>query len=473
MRSAGQLFEDAINQWRDNKGVGTALIPHPLDNRIMILGILQRVYARDPTCNTIIIVNDFNERGDLLDYLTHQEEEENNKEFTELIDKKIIKVFTSNYIISRSNTPPKLCILYKPKTLVPAVAYMLSLSKWRLTVMTKLFEDTTDTAVLYKMCPILSEFKVNEINEIRTNTPVEEVQIPITITEDSEEYKLLNYYNEYITHTINIFGSFNIIEQARIGNQSLNISANQICAQIAQENGWNENLDMSVEYNRQIDELYNPNNLKERASLTYDIIRKRSALLTDYESKLESIVDIIEQHPDKKILIINKRGEFASKVTDFINKSNNTLSCGNYHNNLENVPAVDDDGNYIYYKSGAKKGEVKMLGMQAQKTLNQRLFNEDKIQILSTNGAPDKSLSIDVDIIIITSPLCESIKSYIYRLSDLRFNSDKIKLYTLYCKDTIEEKQLMNKEVSSNHIIINKCENIVISNEISDFVIVD
>ena len=45
---------------------------------------------------------------------------------------------------------------------------------------------------------------------------------------------------------------FDIIKQARIGNSSLNISSATICYQIATENGWNENLDMSNQYNRDI-----------------------------------------------------------------------------------------------------------------------------------------------------------------------------------------------------------------------------
>ena len=132
----------------------------------------------------------------------------------------------------------------------------------------------------------------NEIEQVRLSTPVEEYQIGINIDEDREEYKLLKYYNEYITTTISIFGSFNIIQQANLGNSQLNISATQICYQIAQENGWNEHLDMSIEFNVEIDKLYNPNNLRERASKTYEIIRNRSQLLSDFELKLDSIFEI-------------------------------------------------------------------------------------------------------------------------------------------------------------------------------------
>ena len=59
------------------------------------------------------------------------------------------------------------------------------------------------------------------------------------------------------------------------------------------------------------------------------------------------------------------------------------------------------------------------MAAQAQKTYNEHMFNQNKIRVLSTNNAPDKELAVDVDIIIITSPQCESIKSYMYRMSHL------------------------------------------------------
>ena len=222
------------------------------------------------------------------------------------------------------------------------------------------------------------------------------------------------------------------MQQARTGNIALNISSNQICAQIAQENGWNENLDMSIEFNVEIDRLYNPMNLKERASKTYEIIRNRSQLLSDYDGKLDAILKIIEDNPDKKILIINKRGDFATRVTEYINCYSMSPICGNYHDRVEPIPAVDVNGLPLYYKSGAKKGERRMMAAQAQKTYNEYMFNQNKLRVLSTNNAPDKELTINVDIIIITSPQCESIKSYMYRMSNLLFRSGNIILYSLY-----------------------------------------
>ena len=59
---AVKLFEDAIYHWRDAKGIGTALIPPPLNDKIMILGVLQRLYSKNPNIISLIVVNNFTER---------------------------------------------------------------------------------------------------------------------------------------------------------------------------------------------------------------------------------------------------------------------------------------------------------------------------------------------------------------------------------------------------------------------------
>lgn len=474
MNKAGEIFENAILHWRDAAGIGTALIPTILNDKLMVLGVLQRIYARSPTCKTIIITNDFFERQNIIEFITQQGDEENDNEFKKIINEGHIKILTFDFIIKNMyKTTYFLCILYRPKSIHKIILDYLTNSKFKLVILNKLLTNKEDIISLYKVCPLLDDFKHNEIEEVRLSTPVEEIQIGVDIPEDSNIRKDLNKSDEYISTSLAIFGSFEEMQQARTGNTTLNISSNQICAQIAQANGWNENLDMSIQFNVDIDRLYNPMILKERATKTYEIIRNRSQLLSDYEGKLEAILNIIKDNPNKKILIINKRGDFANKVTEYINNNSVSSICGNYHDKVDPIPAVDFNNTPLYYKSGAKKGERRMMAFQAQKTYNEYMFNNNKLNVLSTNNAPDKELNIDVDIIIITSPQCESIKSYIYRMSNISFNSNNIILYSLYCKNSMEERLLDNKEKANNHTIINKCEKNIFSEKNSDFIVVD
>ena len=454
-----ELIEEAVINWRNNKGVGTAFVPAPFDDRTLLYNVLVRIYGKTPEAFTIIIVENFNIRTDIIEFLTHQENEDNNKEFKNLLDTKRIKVFTTHFIISGGwQTAAYLAILYRPESFDIGIGLFYNRCKYRFTILNKFIPNDKNRGELYKITPLLECFKQAQLDEVRVSSPVEEMWIGVDIPIDSEAWKLYQYYCKYIETSINIFGSFDIMQQARVGNETLNISSASICAQIAEENGWHEHLDMSYEFNRSLDEMYNPNALRERATQTYEAIRNRSTLVSDYDGKLEKVLEIVKQNPNDKILIISKRGEFASKVTDYLNNNYEEDVCGNYHNKLDDIPAVDIVGNPVYIKSGIEKGKRKSMGYRAQMTLNEKRFNLNKILCLSTSNAPDKSLNIGINTVIITSPLCEDIKSYLYRLTSLNIISETIKLFSIFCKSTIEQQKLINKPVEKTHIIVNKNE---------------
>lgn len=468
------LFLNAVESWRVKGGIGSILCPPPLDNRIPILLILQRIYNRSPNCSTVIIVETFKERLNLMEYLTSQEDGENNKEFKRLFDEKCIRIITRDFLHSgRWNTYAFLGIAFNIESFDIDVRSYIARCKFKLVVLNKILDIQDDRINLNKICPLLDEFKQNEIDELRTTRPVEEMWIGVDIPSDSENYKLLDYYNKEITTTLNIFGCLDSIKFARIGNSLTNESAMEFCTKIATENGWSDRLDMSTEYNQMIDDVYNPNSLNERAKKFYELIRERSHILTDFNGKLNEIYKICKEHENEKILVISKRGEFAANVTTYLNNMFDTVVCGDYHNKVENIILRNRDGSPVLVKSGVNKGKPKEIGYQAQMTLNQSKFNNGEINILSTSNSPDRNLNIDVDIIIITSPLCEDIKSYLYRLTKVNYRGDKIKLFTIFCKSTMEHKQLLEREMSSNHTIVNKDENIDISENNFDFVIAD
>ena len=50
--TADELFEQAAINWRDNHGVGAALVPAPLNDKVLLYQVLSRVYAK--SSNTFI-----------------------------------------------------------------------------------------------------------------------------------------------------------------------------------------------------------------------------------------------------------------------------------------------------------------------------------------------------------------------------------------------------------------------------------
>lgn len=465
-----ELFNIAVNQWRDKKGKGTMICPKPLDCSIPLVTVLSNVLTRSPTANILILVDGFTDRLEVVNKF----KELNDKGETLLLSKfndKHISIYSQDYNDGyERQTNVFLTICYKTNIISESTYVTLSLSRFKLVIVNKVLDNKSMT-YLSKVCPTLDTFRQQELDAVRINTPVEEVLIPLRLDSNSEDAKLLDKYNKEISTSINIFGSFDVMNEARIGNSKTNTSALDVCNRIAKDNGWDLNLDMSIELNREIDKYYNPLAINDRASKTFELIRLRSNLLSDNNIKLKEISDIVKENKDKKILIINKRGEFASDVTNYLNTLNDKDICGNYHDKVENVIAIDDNGNIIYYKSGTKKGLPKYLGVTSQKKQSQRNFNLNKINVLSTSNSPDKELDIDVDIVIITSPLCEDIRSYLYRMSNLNV-SNPLKLYTLYIKGTMEEKRIEEREYDRYRTVSTKEIDVDIENN-DDCVVVD
>ena len=75
-----ELIESAIETWRLNKGIGTAIIPSNLNDKVLMYQLLCKIYTRSPTCDTLIVVTSFKDRTDVIEFLTHQDED-NDAEF--------------------------------------------------------------------------------------------------------------------------------------------------------------------------------------------------------------------------------------------------------------------------------------------------------------------------------------------------------------------------------------------------------
>ena len=449
-----QVYLNAVNAWRLNKGIGTFVIPAPFDALRPLLYILPQLYNKSPTTSVVIIVKDFADRSSIESYLTTLNNEVWNNSFRTVIHNGSLRILTTEYAAEHINDySPLLTIIYNPSIFHFVHIAMIEKSKFKLVILSKLLDNKTMDD-FYTVAPSIGNFSQNVIDEVRTNRPVKECLVGLTITPDTELDKEMNYYNREISTALAIFGNFDNIKYARLGNSDTNCSSMMICDAIARTNGWDNHLDMSSEFNRDIDKLYSPSAIKERADSIYNIIRERSTKLASSKDKLSYILDIVNDNLDKNILIINKYGEFANLVTDYLNDKFGKRICANCHDKVDNVPAVDDYGNPIFIKSGPKKGQPKLLGVIAQKKLAQKLMNSHTINVISCGASPDKSLDVDIDLVIITSPLCDTIESYFYRLSKVHF-SNEVLLYTLFYRSTLEEKKLEDRTVPANHTIIN------------------
>ena len=466
------LVTSAIYKWRDNKGKGCFVVTPPIDDRYIVLGTLQAVFIKNPSIKPLILCDNYDTVLTLSSFITHQEYEPNNAFFRNALNTKQLRIYTRRISPNIKDASIDLLILYNNEDLDDYDINIVNKAHFVQGVFQHVIRNNYAASKLYAKCPPIEHFTQKQLTAARLSSPVEEMLIDVTIPEDSEQFKLLNYYNDYIASSLNMFGSLDNLNTARIGDTKANISAVQVCKDIAEHNGWNEHLDMSIPFNAQIDEMYNPANIRERASGTYEIIRKRTELVASNDLKCEAILNILNDNPTAKVLIFSRFADFAAKITDYINMKCGETICGNYHDKVEPIPAVDSKGKPILFKSGAKKGQQRYYAAGAQKSINLSMYNDGRLRVLSTNNAPDKTLACNVDIVIITSPLCNSIEHFIYRLSDVRF-ANKLKLFTVYVKNSLEREKIIARNLPSNHVVINAIKNDVITENNSNFIVVD
>lgn len=456
------LVDKVVNQWgsREYKGRGRLTIPAYFNSRAIILRLLQRIYENNHP-KVFIVVDNFNTRTQLVSYFTNQECESNNQEFKELIKRKVLVIVTED--------------LFNKMNYMFADTYLLfynvveygERTRNRISICRFIFDISSykkDIPVEVESIPILTAISSNELDNVRATTPVEEYQIGVHIPKDSDDYKELDKLTTYITKALNIFGDFDTISKARVGDPEHNLSSNDICIQIAKDNGWSDHLDMSLAYNQKLDETYNPNELADLAFNTYDFIRERKNLLSSYKGKIDSIKQIIKDNGGSEnvsnLIIICKKATFAIQVADELNRVYGENFCRAICDKVESVPAVDINGNPIYFKSGAHKGERKYMGSAAQQTLYNNWYNMNKIKCLVLSNAPSNKLKCSVSDVIITSPSCMTIEEYMYRLPYITYPNNKITLYSLFCVDTQEQKQILNEKLTKFHKIVKNSEQV-------------
>ena len=454
MKNEEVLMDEAINDWNHNLGVGTMYLPNNYNSNYIIANIIGRLVQLNKLKSTLIIVPTFTDRQLLMQDLFSCDNENIVAAIKEYINNNTIKIYSESFVKNSTfTTNLNLLIVVDCSTMYNSLVKYIDKSTFKLVILTN-HMSTSDSAVLHSLVPVLNVFKQEEVLKARLSTPVEEIRVGVTIN-DSSIVDELEKRDNFIKTSLNIFGSFDLIKEGFSGNATINLSAQDVCDRIARENGWSENLDMSVDINRELDILYNPNSLRERAATTYNIIRERNQLISDYNGKLNAILEIIKEHENEKVLIINKRAEFATTVAEYLNMHSDKQIAAAIHDKLESINMVDANGNNILYKNGANKGKPRVLGAQAQCTKNVELFNNDTINVLSASSSPNKNLNIEVDVIIITSPMCSTLEEYLYRLNNLYIKNSPLKLYYVYCNDTIEERKL-NYLVNKNHTILSK-----------------
>lgn len=454
-----ESYNKLINAWgsKQYKGIGTIHCIQPLSYAEIISRIIVLMRNKNPNIKILIVVCVWKERTEIIDTL---------KNYNINID--TINILTYTYINSRYNYHYDISIVVGVNEWNLYVNTAFNHATFKLMIITK---DTIDSAKLNTIYsnipPINYSIDSNNINGMRTLLPVEEYRESILFIsqDDIDSY---NRYTEYITQTIQVFGNLDNIKFARSGTPD-GRSAIQYITEIAEYNGWSNNMDMTNPFSKQIDECYNPIVLAEKVKTFYNIVRERALLCSDNICKLDRIVEIIKDNPDKKFIIISKRGEYAATITKYINDKLGKI-CGDYHDKIDDKVLVDSNGIPVLYKSGSQKGKSRIIKSRAISVLNLKAFNDGLLRVLSIKNSSNTELETTADEWILTSPLCDTIDELIYRYNGIDCNQSKLKVHKLYISGTIEEASLKKEKLSPNHQIIENVNSNICAQNFDDII---
>ncbi len=445
MKNKDKLIKTVVDEFQQHKGKASLycfakeVIPE------LIFNVITRIVSKRKDADIFIAVDTYETRGNIMNYLKANNISQDTGYNIRCLSADFIKEqyhynYTINILVGINDKPGIINKLYNE-------------SKFTLVILTKNIMCAEFINQVRNILPWIDTANLDiAIKNDNIYSPVEEHRYGIELSDDDRQ--LYNKYTEYINTCVSIFGTLDNIEKCKKGDDKLGISATEFRNNIAKENGWREDLDTNIAFMKQIDDVFNPNTLFERACNFYTIAKKRRDLICDNVAKFETIKKICLDNKDKKILIISKRGEYAAEITKFLNNKDNSIWCGDYHDCIDDAVAVDDNGVPIFIKSGANKGNPKVLGAQAQSSINERLFNAGNINVLSIKSASNPKLKIACDIVILTSTLCDNIIEVKSRFTNVSFRDTTNKVYRIYCIGTIEYNKMIKEKGNSMITVI-------------------
>jgi len=478
---AETVYKNSITKWGNNNGIGTISYDSSLDLFTPIKEILNLFFA-DNINNNVIIVTANNARLDewASALLT-------NFNYIDKLGDGLLIITMDSIIFNRREYTTGLVIFdqidrFYNGIKLEVVKGKYITSKFKLGV-TNSPDPDHDTFGIYDACPVID--RVTKLDVITHSIVQNNVEFNIPVELSTQDRNLYNEFTSFIRDTIELFGSFDTVIKCYTGDGKAGISADYFRNELATSKGWSVDIDTSNAYYANIDRYFNPNALYERAKSFTDVIRKRNNLLANNNAKIETILQIINKYKDKKILIINKTGIFARIVSSTINehiKNNNLLQdiptktlfsnidykvnekkgftidssalCVEYHPDIESRPLIDIDTNdYIRYKSGAKQGTVKIFGSKSLNRIANERFTKGYHNVISSTNAIPKDANLEIDFIIITSPECDTLNTFQYRVHRLSFIKN-VKILNLFLSNTKEVSKLKHKQALTNNNVV-------------------
>lgn len=441
-----------------NKGKGSIFLYEPVNIYILIFNFIISIKNKTPNANILIITDTFEQRQKVVSCFDVLEEQNKNYYLNKLTI--LSKKFANTHYYKPEQFHLAITAGLNDVEDLTKIYNIANASKFTLSIITENKMNKEFTTKLREILPdIVTNISTIEARKAIASSPVEEIRCKVYLTDKS--FNKYQEYDKFIKDSMAIFGDLDTVNKCRIGDINNKLSAQDVRLKLAQANGWSYDIDTTIEFMKQIDDIYNPNAIAERADTVFNIIRERRNLVLNATEKIDKIIEIVEKEVIKNknnLIIISKSGEFAHSITESINEHyNNDCLCVDYHDCIPDAYVNDENGNPIVYKSGKNKGQRRLYKSKSLSSLYEQYFNAGYSKILSIKNSSSIDLKTATNTVILTSSLTGNMIDVRNRFVNVNFGTNT-KVYRIYCTDTIEETELINEK--PNNLIMVKNEEI-------------
>jgi len=421
-----QRQEQGIEVWRRNGGKGTL-------NHVMRFGkteegcmVIEKLLTSKPDASIIIttasdtVANVW--RNYIPDYFARIQFTSSSEEYIERVSKHV-QVIPIAQLINMQRVSPTRCTLLIVDEIHKFVsdARFMAISTLQhkyILGLTGTYPSGEDKRAIDSICPIidiiteeeaLAKKWINpfiEYNIMLELPQVDKVRYAAFTTPMKETLELFRGSRLLFRDDLNEFifkDDYDVINSCFRGKKYLNslgkieyFTGTAVRHSLAELKGWHRNLDITNTLSKQIDDYWNPVAIEQNVRLFMSQQAKRNEILINHPVKLAAVLEIYRLSPVTTICF-NESTDFADVISNAINAN---FGIGRpisvvYHSNISSRPLLDPTTKeWITYKTGNKKGEIKLFGKDTLKSIAIEGLRREVFTFLSTARALDEGLDV-------------------------------------------------------------------------------
>jgi len=431
---------EGSNKWKNNKGIGAIDAPPRFGKTAIGVKIISKVLNKTPDATTVIVAPSENIVKLWKDKANLNNVEVHSIHSLKKLHKKIMHFNPYLLIVDELHK-------YTTRQARYVLDELCNNSKFRLGLSgTYPYNDNFITSRF----PVVDVIYEQEAIEKGWITPFNEYNLAVQFNND-EQTRYIKY-SQFIHETIDLFkGKLKYIDSNKefikddlhliyscysgVKFNKKYVHGTKIREILADAMGWKQDLDLSNNYNRNLNTYWNPNALYERCKAFKNIVDYRNELINNNDNKLNTVLEIIKKN-DVPTIIFNDSIDFVNKLAEAL--GNKAVP---YHSKIKSVPIYNEETeDWERYSTG----RVIKYGAKRLKDIAIEGMKSGKFKYLITVKSLDEGLDLpELEQVIITAgsanPIQQTQRSARAKTIDFNNINSVSNIFNLYMEDFTTE----------------------------------